>query len=261
MVADVLTTIERVIELAKNIGGVEKDTGAITKLPETIKAIMAAIHEALGTELPQAKQGFSNTYGDIAAETAAQGDGNKADTIQYHWSNKQEGLLWKMWKAVEGKGGFRVVMRLAFKGVFDDLDNLMMERLPSIVSTWTAAMNTMKEATISAIEAIKSALANVSSGSIAVSVTYTGPGGPGVPGLASGGIVMKPTLLIAGEGREPEAIVPLSQLKRMTNTNTTNSSAQSVTNNTINIRNLTTKSVTDVKEMQKRKRVIEDPFS
>ena len=33
-----------------------------------------------------------------------------------------------------------------------------------------------------------------------------------IPGLASGGIVTKPTLAVVGEGGEPEAVIPLSQL-------------------------------------------------
>lgn len=37
-------------------------------------------------------------------------------------------------------------------------------------------------------------------------------GGLGIPGLAEGGIVTKPTLVMAGEGGESEAIIPLSKL-------------------------------------------------
>ena len=38
---------------------------------------------------------------------------------------------------------------------------------------------------------------------------------PTIPQLATGGIVTAPTILEAGEGGEPEAIVPLSQLAKM----------------------------------------------
>ena len=38
---------------------------------------------------------------------------------------------------------------------------------------------------------------------------------PDVPQLAQGGIVTKPTLAMIGEGRESEAVIPLSKLKDM----------------------------------------------
>lgn len=40
----------------------------------------------------------------------------------------------------------------------------------------------------------------------------------GVPGLAHGGIVTGPQLIMAGEGREDEAVIPLSRLESMINT-------------------------------------------
>jgi hypothetical protein len=40
-------------------------------------------------------------------------------------------------------------------------------------------------------------------------------GGINIPGLATGGVVTKPTLAVVGEGKEPEAIIPLSQLDTM----------------------------------------------
>lgn len=36
-----------------------------------------------------------------------------------------------------------------------------------------------------------------------------------IPGLAQGGIAMVPTLALLGEGREPEAVLPLSELRRL----------------------------------------------
>lgn len=38
-----------------------------------------------------------------------------------------------------------------------------------------------------------------------------------IPGLAHGGVVTAPTLAVVGEGREPEAVLPLSKLDRMLN--------------------------------------------
>jgi len=37
----------------------------------------------------------------------------------------------------------------------------------------------------------------------------------GIPGLAEGGIVTGPTLALIGEGRESEAVIPLSKLSAM----------------------------------------------
>jgi SLT domain-containing protein len=37
----------------------------------------------------------------------------------------------------------------------------------------------------------------------------------GIVGLASGGIVTKPTLAMVGEGGEPEAVIPLSKMGQM----------------------------------------------
>ncbi len=41
----------------------------------------------------------------------------------------------------------------------------------------------------------------------------------GIPGLASGGIVTGPTLALIGEGRESEAVLPLSKLNSMLQNN------------------------------------------
>ena len=41
--------------------------------------------------------------------------------------------------------------------------------------------------------------------------------GLGIPGFAQGGIVTRPTLALVGEGRESEAILPLSKLNRLMN--------------------------------------------
>lgn len=66
-----------------------------------------------------------------------------------------------------------------------------------------------------------------------------------IPKLAEGGIISSPTLAMIGEGREPEAVVPLSKLENMTNggsgkvtINQTNNISTELDMNVIN-RNLT----------------------
>ena len=44
---------------------------------------------------------------------------------------------------------------------------------------------------------------------------------PFIPGLASGGIVTRPTLAMIGEGGEPEAVIPLSKMGGMGTMNIT----------------------------------------
>lgn len=52
----------------------------------------------------------------------------------------------------------------------------------------------------------------------------------GVPALATGGIVTAPTLAMVGEGREPEAVIPLSKLDDMLNGNVTNNKSVHIEN-------------------------------
>jgi len=59
-------------------------------------------------------------------------------------------------------------------------------------------------------------------GSIFESIFGGGSGGGAVPGLATGGIVTKPTLAMIGEGGVPEAVIPLNRLNGFNNSQTIN---------------------------------------
>ena len=54
---------------------------------------------------------------------------------------------------------------------------------------------------------------------------------PAIPKLAAGGIITAPTLAMVGEGREPEAVLPLSKLERLINVNSTPASGGGITYN------------------------------
>jgi len=52
-------------------------------------------------------------------------------------------------------------------------------------------------------------------GAIKASMSKAASGEGGIPALAEGGIVTGPTLALIGEGRESEAVIPLSKLNTM----------------------------------------------
>ena len=66
--------------------------------------------------------------------------------------------------------------------------------------------------------AIAAGVALVAAGG-AINAKMNKMGETGIPALAEGGIVTKPTLALIGEGRESEAVIPLSKLDTMTNSN------------------------------------------
>jgi len=58
------------------------------------------------------------------------------------------------------------------------------------------------------LERFRAATESISGGSVSIGVN-------GVPALATGGVVTRPTLALVGEGRESEAVLPLSVLGSM----------------------------------------------
>jgi N-acetylmuramoyl-L-alanine amidase CwlA len=74
------------------------------------------------------------------------------------------------------------------------------------------------------ISGVKNAIKNAKTPTIIVKTIAISPSGKHitVPGFASGGIVSKPTLAMVGEGKEPEAITPLSKLSKMISQNDKN---------------------------------------
>ena len=80
-------------------------------------------------------------------------------------------------------------------------------------------MNLAKAPINGVVSAINSVLGRINNISVTIPDWVPGVGGktlgfslPTIPMLASGGIVTAPTILEAGEGGEPEAILPLSRL-------------------------------------------------
>ncbi len=69
-----------------------------------------------------------------------------------------------------------------------------------------------------------------------------------IPKLAEGGIVSSPTLAMVGEGREPEAVIPLSKLDKMMSNNYNNSNSQI----TINLSGVMSSSQADLRTVAKQ---------
>lgn len=70
-----------------------------------------------------------------------------------------------------------------------------------------------------------------------------------IPRLAEGGIVTAPTLAMVGEGGEPEAIIPLSQLNKIINNSEDNRSEYNIT---VNMSGIMTSSPSDERAIAKR---------
>lgn len=71
----------------------------------------------------------------------------------------------------------------------------------------------------------------------------------GVPQLAQGGIVSSPTLAMIGEGRESEAVIPLSKLDKMINDDGNSSNHANIT---INLDGVMASSTADLREVAKK---------
>ena len=136
----------------------------------------------------------------------------------------------------------------------------------SITSTFTnagvAIGNAVGGAFKSAINGVLKTAVNIINGFIdsingAVSVINKIPkvniptvGRLGVPMLAEGGIVSSATLAVIGEGREPEAVIPLSKLDAMMN-NKGGGSSNSQTTINLNLSGIMARSQSDLKEIGK----------
>lgn len=94
----------------------------------------------------------------------------------------------------------------------------------AFLSAWTTAWESVKNVFSSVYEWIVDKLEGIiriakNIGNAIGSISFSGGGGSGgggsVPHMADGGIVSKPTLALIGEGRESEAVIPLSKLAQM----------------------------------------------
>lgn len=103
------------------------------------------------------------------------------------------------------------------KGFERFIDGLVsvFEFLLNVIDLVISAVNRMLDAfrRVTGSKAFQSLLSGI--GSIARGVGGAISGARGLVGLASGGIVTKPTLAMVGEGGEPEAVIPLSKMGQM----------------------------------------------
>ena len=94
---------------------------------------------------------------------------------------------------------------MTFKGLLTALIKLITKMMTALIVS-TALRSVMGDAgaaprAIAAAGAIGTAIGGLAAGAI--------------PGLANGGVVTSPTLALIGEGRESEAVLPLSKLDAM----------------------------------------------
>ncbi|MDE6456385.1 MAG: hypothetical protein K2L38_10895, partial [Dysosmobacter sp.] len=128
------------------------------------------------------------------------------------------------WKSV---GDAWVNIQAVFSNIISFIDNVFagnwsaaLENLVSIFGNLFGGLVNLAKAPINGVvSSINSVLGRINKISVTIPEWVPGMGGktlgfslPTIPMLASGGIVTAPTILEAGEGGEPEAILPLSKL-------------------------------------------------
>lgn len=162
----VLDTINKVLSLADVISTMESKNKSISQLPVLIGQIATGLKAAMVA---------------MGAQTQDETNEQVEGTIMYWWANKGVGLLFRMWSSIEGKGGMRPILRLAFAGMMTDIGNSVSTGVTEVMDVWTAAMTTMRTETISTLAAIKAALSDFASGSVTVTigVNYSGGNGGG----------------------------------------------------------------------------------
>jgi phage-related protein len=100
--------------------------------------------------------------------------------------------IWKdVWNGISG----------VFKGIWDGIIGIAKDAINSVIDIINGLLNAIHDAAVG--------LSNLTGGAVKV------PNAPQIPQLASGGIITRPTLLLAGEAG-PEALVPMRrQLSRV----------------------------------------------
>jgi uncharacterized protein YjbJ (UPF0337 family) len=176
-----------------------------------------------------------------------------------YWGQDITNYFMNMWNTISG----------VFKGAINVVSGLMKVITGILTGDWSKALEGMKQVASGIWEAIKAIFKGGANGIIAAvnfmigglnSISIDVPdwvplaGGkhfglsiPKIPMLADGGITTGPTLAMVGEGREDEAIIPLSKLQTMLDINKDNQSSyngplfviENFTNNTdMDIENL-----------------------
>ncbi|AAL96783.1 putative tape-measure protein [Clostridium phage phi3626] len=130
------------------------------------------------------------------------------------------GTVGSIWEGV--KGVFNGVIRF-FKGVFTGNWREVFQGLSDIVSSIFGAIGGIIKAPINAaISGINWVIRQINKISFDVPSWIPGIGGshfginlPTIPALAEGGIVTQATMALVGEGKEHEAVIPLSKLDKL----------------------------------------------
>lgn len=130
------------------------------------------------------------------------------------------GTVGSIWEGV--KGVFNGVIRF-FKGVFTGNWREAFQGLSDIVSSIFGAIGGVIKAPINAaIRGINWVISKINRISFDVPSWIPGIGGshfginlPTIPALAEGGIVTQATMALVGEGKEHEAVIPLSKLDKL----------------------------------------------
>ena len=130
------------------------------------------------------------------------------------------GTVGSIWEGV--KGVFNGVIRF-FKGVFTGNWREAFQGLSDIVSSIFGAIGGVIKAPINAaIKGINWVISKINKISFDVPSWIPGIGGshfginlPTIPALAEGGIVTQATMALVGEGKEHEAVIPLSKLDKL----------------------------------------------
>ncbi len=111
---------------------------------------------------------------------------------------------------------------------WESIEAELAEMKANFDKTWPALVATVKGSINSIIGMINRLIDAINSiGNIKIPDWVPSVGGksvgfniPRIPALASGGVVNSPTLAMIGEGREPEAVMPLSRLADITGSGT-----------------------------------------
>jgi len=250
----VLDSLNSVLQLAKDIQ-TANENGAIDKLPEMVQKLATALAAAASIEFPKLGVDMSSSVGQMFASLVAlfqqQTNSETPGTIAYYFYGKSmESLLYRMWFAVEGKGGLRPTMRLAFEGMMNEIVQAVQGWATQLKNVWNQVMSDMRTLVSSGLNEIRSMLTSFTQGSITMTMTVDGLN---VPALASGGVVTRPTYAFLGEGGEPEAVIPLSKLEKMLGTGGNQTKNKTVNN----IRAAYFNSYANQKELDRRQRLLD----
>lgn len=142
-----------------------------------------AIREKFSSVLSSIK-GFFSTAWDLMKKVFGW---TPLGLITTHW-----GKIIGFFRSLPGK------VTSAISGIWNGFGSGFRAALNSVIGAWNGLSFT--------IPSIKAFGKTIGGGTVST---------PNIPYLASGGILTRPTLMVGGEGREPEAVLPLSKLENL----------------------------------------------